>query len=52
MKKTYQTLKNQIISMYGRGMTTRDISAHIQDIYGFGLSESTVSKITNKILPL
>lgn len=37
--------------MYGRGMTTRDISAHIQEIYGFGLSESTVTKITNKILP-
>ena len=37
--------------MYGRGMTTRDISSHIQEIYGFGLSESMVTKITNKILP-
>ncbi len=32
-------------------MTTRDISCHIQEIYGFGLSEGMVSKITNKILP-
>ncbi len=32
-------------------MTTRDISSHIKDIYGFGISETMVSKITNKILP-
>lgn len=37
--------------MYGKGMTTRDISSHIKDIYGFGISETMVSKITNKILP-
>ena len=37
--------------MYAKGMTTRDISSHIKDIYGFGISESMVSKITNKILP-
>ena len=36
--------------MYGKGMTTRDISSHIKDIYGFGISETMVSKITNKIL--
>ncbi len=50
-EKDISSIENQIISMYGRGMTTRDISAHIQEIYGFGLSESTVTKITNKILP-
>jgi transposase-like protein len=53
--KKYQrdisNIENQIISMYAKGMTTRDISSHIKDIYGFGLSESMVSKITNKILP-
>lgn len=32
-------------------MTTRDISSHIKGIYGFGISETMVSKITNKILP-
>jgi len=37
--------------MYGKGMTTRDISSHIKDIYGFGISETMVSKITKKILP-
>ena len=50
-ERDISSIENQIISMYGRGMTTRDISAHIQEIYGFGLSESMVTKITNKILP-
>ena len=50
-EKDISNIENQIISMYGRGMTTRDISSHINEIYGFGLSESMVSRITNKILP-
>lgn len=37
--------------MYVKSMTTRDISSYIKDIYGFGISESMVSKIPNKILP-
>lgn len=32
-------------------MTTRDISSHVKEVYGFGVSEGMVSKITNKILP-
>ncbi|NVP24992.1 IS256 family transposase [Treponema phagedenis] len=50
-QKDISNIENQIISMYAKGMTTRDISNHIKEIYGFGLSESMVSKITNKILP-
>ena len=50
-QKDISNIENQIISMYAKGMTTRDISSHIQEIYGFGLSEGMVSKITNKILP-
>jgi len=53
--KKYQTdishIEEQIISMYGKGMTVRDISKHVQDIYGFSVSEGLVSQITNKILP-
>lgn len=33
-------------------MTTSDIEAHIQDIYGITVSDSTVSRITDKILPI
>ena len=50
-EKDISNIENQIISMYGKGMTTRDISSHIKDIYGFGISETMVSKIINKILP-
>ena len=38
--------------MYAKGMTTGDIEAHIQDIYGLSVSDSTVSRITDKILPI
>ena len=36
--------------MYAKGMTTGDIEAHIQDIYGVDVSDMTVSRITDKIL--
>ena len=38
--------------MYAKGMTTGDIETHIQDIYGISVSDSTVSRITDKILPV
>ena len=38
--------------MYAKSMTTGDIEAHIQDIYGISVSDSTVSRITDKILPI
>lgn len=37
--------------MYAKGMTTSDIQAHIKDIYGMNISDTTVSRITDKILP-
>ena len=42
----------EILSMYAKGMTTGDIEAHIQDIYGIELSDTTISRITDKILPI
>ena len=36
--------------MYAKGMSSGDIEAHIQDIYGISVSDSTVSRITDKIL--
>ena len=40
-----------IISMYAKGMTTRQISETIEDIYGFETSEGFISDVTDKILP-
>lgn len=47
-----QDIEEKILSMYARGMTTSDIEAHIQDIYGVDVSDTTVSRITDKILPV
>lgn len=44
-------LEQKIISMYGRGMSYADISAHIEELYGFGLSAGELSLITDKVLP-
>ncbi|MFD0961535.1 IS256 family transposase, partial [Paenibacillus chungangensis] len=44
-------MENQIISMYAKGMSTRDIQAHFNDIYGVELSPTLVSNITDRILP-
>lgn len=37
--------------MEEKGMSTSDIEDHIRDIYGLSVSDSTVSRITDKILP-
>jgi putative transposase len=45
-------IEERIISMYAKGMTTRDINEHIGDIYGVSISAGMVSTITDKVLPL
>ena len=47
-----QDIEEKILSMYAKGMTTSDIETHIQDIYGVEVSDTTVSRITDKILPI
>ena len=47
-----QDIEEKILSMYAKGMTTRDIETHIQDIYGIEVSDTTISRITDKILPI
>ena len=37
--------------MYAQGMTTSDIESHFQELYGIDVSDSTISRITNKVLP-
>ena len=44
-------IETKIISMYAKGMTTGDINEHIKDIYGIEVSDTTVSRITDKVLP-
>lgn len=47
-----QDIEEKILSMYAKGMTTADIEMHIRDIYGVEVSDTTVSRITDKILPI
>ena len=46
-----EELDNKIIALYGLGMSYRDISSHMQDIYGIEISKSSITTITDKILP-
>lgn len=50
-QKDISDIDKKIISMYAKGMTTRQISDTLMDIYGFEASESFISDITDKILP-
>lgn len=50
-QKDISEIDRKIIAMYGRGLTTRQISEQIEEIYGFDVSESFVSDVTDKILP-
>lgn len=46
-----EDMESKIISMYAKGMSTSDIETHIRDIYGLEISDTTVSRITDKVLP-
>ena len=50
-QKDISDIDQKIISMYAKGMTTRQISETIEDIYGFEASEGFISDVTDKILP-
>ena len=44
-------LEHQMIALYSKGMTTRDIQEILSEMYGFDISPSLISKITDRILP-
>ena len=50
-QKDISDIDQKIISMYAKGMTTRQISDTLMDIYGFEASESFISDVTDKLLP-
>ena len=49
--KDISAIDEKIISMYAKGMTTRQISETLEDLYGFEASEGFISDVTDKILP-
>mgnify|MGYP002585844108 CR=1 FL=1 len=50
-QKDISDIDSKIISMYAKGMTIRQISETIEDIYGFDVSEGFISDVTDKLLP-
>ena len=54
--KKHQTdisnIEDQVLSMYAKGMTTRDISAHLKNVYGVDASAEMISHMTDRILPI
>ena len=44
-------IEEKVLSLYARGMSTRDIHDQIQELYGMELSAEMVSRITDRILP-
>jgi transposase-like protein len=51
-EKTIGPIEDKIISMYAKGMTTRDIQSHVTELYGIDISPTLVSNITNKVIDL
>ena len=47
-----QDIEEKIISMYAKGMTTNDIESHMRELYNIEISDNTISRITDKILPI
>ena len=50
-QKDISHIEDKIIRMYAKGLSTRQISEQIEDIYGFEVSEGMISDITDKLLP-
>jgi len=50
--KDLSAIEDKSLSMYGEGMTTRDISEHIEDIYCIHLSAQSISRMADKVLPV
>jgi putative transposase len=54
--KKHQTdissIEDQVLSMYAKGMTTRDISDHLRSVYGVDVSAEMISHMTDRILPM
>ena len=46
------SIEDQVLSMYAKGMSVRDIQTHLSDIYGVEASPALISNITDKIMPV
>ncbi|TBL67091.1 IS256 family transposase [Paenibacillus thalictri] len=45
-------IEDQIVAMYAKGVSTRDIQDHLEQLYGVEVSPTMISNVTNKLVPL
>ena len=50
-QRRFEEFDDKILSMYSRGMTTREIESHLQEIYGVEVSPTLISTVTNEVMP-
>lgn len=50
--RSVEGLEDKILSLYAAGLSTRDIHTQIQELYGVEVSAETVSRVTDRVLPL
>jgi len=48
-QRRFDSFDDKIISMYARGMTTREIQGHLEEIYGVGVSPTLISEVTDAV---
>lgn len=51
-QKSVTGIEDQILALYAKGVSTRDIQDHLQQLYGVEVSPTLISNVTNKIIPL
>lgn len=51
-QKTLPSIEEQMVALYAKGMSTRDIQDHLQRIYGLDVSPTLVSTVTERLLPV
>lgn len=51
-QKNITGIEDQILALYAKGVSTREIQDHLQNLYGIEVSAALISNITNKIVPL
>ena len=51
-QKNLTGIEEQIITLYSKGMTVRDIQDHLSRMYGVDISPTLISNVTNKLMPI
>ena len=47
-----EEIEDKVLRLYSKGLSVRDITEHIEEMYGFTLSATTMSNITDRVIPL